>query len=246
MFKQILASVGVGGATVDTQVADHHLQPGQSFQATIVIKGGDVSQQISGLDLALMTKVKVNNDNGGYVKNYPLARWRITESFEIKAGEVREIPFTGQLHPETPFTRLPVRNNQSKVWLQTGVDIDMAWDPSDIDTLEITPTKVTQYLLTAMDSLGYVLNKADVELGVLTTKGFRSTSGCYQELEFRPRNIGFNTVREVEISLVCDVTQTHVLIELERAFRADDYRYFTLANDVPFAQVLESVRANLR
>ncbi|MGL5390392.1 MAG: sporulation protein, partial [Shewanella sp.] len=100
MFKKILASVGLGGASVDTQLADHRLQPGQSFQATIVIKGGDVPQQISGLDLALMTKVKVSSDNGDYFKNYTLASWRLTESFEIKAGEVRELPFSGQLHPE--------------------------------------------------------------------------------------------------------------------------------------------------
>ncbi|MGL5358676.1 MAG: sporulation protein, partial [Shewanella sp.] len=152
MFKKILASVGLGGASVDTQLADHRLQPGQSFQATIVIKGGDVPQQISGLDLALMTKVKVSSDNGDYFKNYKLASWRLTESFEIKAGEVRELPFSGQLHPETPFTRLPVRNNQCKVWLQTGLDIDMAWDPTDIDTLEILLTPLAQQLLTAMDS----------------------------------------------------------------------------------------------
>ncbi|MGL5391513.1 MAG: sporulation protein, partial [Shewanella sp.] len=156
------------------------------------------------------------------------------------------LPFSGQLHPETPFTRLPVRNNQCKVWLQTGLDIDMAWDPTDIDTLEILLTPLAQQLLTAMDSLGYTLCKADVEQGLLTTRGFRSTSGCYQELEFKPRSLGVNTVREVEISLVCEQSQTHVLVELERAFRADGYRYFTLANDAEFADVLASLRANLR
>ncbi|PIW59061.1 sporulation protein [Shewanella sp. CG12_big_fil_rev_8_21_14_0_65_47_15] len=246
MFKKILASVGIGGASVDTQLVDNRLQPGQIFHATIVIKGGNVSQQISGLDLALLTKIKVSDDNENYFKNHQLASWRLTESFEIKAGEIREIPFAGKLHPETPFTLLPVRNNQCQVWLQTGVDIDTALDPNDVDVLEILPTPVAEHVLNAMDSLGYVLFKADVEQGFLNTRAFSSTSGCYQELEFKPRSMGFNAVREVEVSLVCEAEQTHVLIELDRGVRGDGYQYFTLSNEASFGQVLEAFKANIR
>lgn len=245
MFKKLLASVGIGGATVDTQLIDNRLLPGQIFHATIVVKGGNVPQQISGLDLALMTKVKVSSDNGDYFKNHRLASWRLTESFDIQAGEIREIPFSGKLHPETPFTQLPVRNNQSQVWLQTGVDIDTALDPSDIDALVIMPTAIAEHVLKAMDALGFVLVKADVEQGFLNTRAFRSTSGCYQELEFKPRNMGFNRLREIEVSLVCDAEQTHVLLELDRAFRGDGYLYFSLPNNATLSQVQEIFRANL-
>lgn len=68
MFKKMLASVGIGGASVDTLLEDNRLLPGQMFNATIVVKGGNVAQRISGLDLALMTKVKVSTDNGDYLK----------------------------------------------------------------------------------------------------------------------------------------------------------------------------------
>ena len=66
MFKKILASVGIGAAKVDTVLETEHLQPGQKFNAVIVIKGGDVEQDITGLDLALMTRVKVEGEDGEY------------------------------------------------------------------------------------------------------------------------------------------------------------------------------------
>lgn len=137
MFKKLLAAIGVGGASVDTRLLNASLQPGQTFEARIVLKGGEVSQSIAGLELALMTRVKVSDGDSSHFINHCLASWRISEGFELQAGEERELPFIGQLHPETPFTELPVRNNQCRVWLQTGLAIDYAIDPGDQDLLQI-------------------------------------------------------------------------------------------------------------
>ncbi|MCL2919033.1 sporulation protein [Shewanella litorisediminis] len=246
MFKKILAAVGIGSAKVDTRLHQSQLLPGQTFSATIVVQGGDVAQKIDGIDLALMTKAKVSTDNGDYFKNHCLARWRVAERFEIQPGEVREIPFSGQLHPETPFTALPVRNNQCRVWLQTGADIDSAIDPTDADVIDILPTPLLGHVLNAMQELGFALTKADVEQGYLSAPGFRSRSGCYQELEFHPRSFGFSSLREVEISLVCDATETHLLIELDRAFRGDGYRAFSIANNASAAEVFTQLKHYIR
>ena len=93
MFKKILASVGIGAAKVDTVLETEHLQPGQKFNAVIVIKGGDVEQEIAGLDLALMTRVKVQSDDGDYFTNHIIEKWRINEIGTIGAGEEKHIPF---------------------------------------------------------------------------------------------------------------------------------------------------------
>lgn len=246
MFKKLLAAVGIGSAKVDTQLHQSRLFPGQEFEATIVIQGGDVPQKVEGIDLALMTRVKVSGENGDFFKNHCLAKWRVAKSFEIQPGQVLEIPFKGQLHPETPFTALPVRNNQCQVWLQTGVDIDVALDPSDNDAIEILPTPVLEHVLTAMNELGFALTKADVEQGYLNAPSFRSRSGCYQELEFHPRSFGFSSLREVEISLVCDTAETHLLIELDRAFRGDGYTAFSLANNASASDVLTRLKQYIR
>ncbi|MBT1443659.1 sporulation protein [Shewanella sp. JM162201] len=246
MFKKLLAAVGIGSAKVDTRLHQSRLLPGQQFEATIVVKGGDVAQKIDGIDLALMTKVKVSTDNGEYFKNHCLAKWRVAESFEVQPGEARELPFRAQLHPETPFTALPVRNNQCHVWIQTGADIDSAIDPTDADVVEILPTPVLEHVLNAMNELGFALTKADVEQGYLNAPSFRSRSGCYQELEFHPRSFGFSSLREVEISLVCDETETHLLIELDRAFRGDGYTAFSLANNASASEVLTKLKHYIR
>jgi len=231
MFKKILASVGIGAAKVDTVLETEHLQPGQKFNAVIVIKGGDVDQEISGLDLALMTRVKVENDDGEYFTNHVIEKWRITDIGMIAAGAEKHIPFEARLHSETPITEINAGYNQSHVWLETGLDIDLALDPTDRDALHIYPNDAVSTLMEAMDRLGFSLVKADVEKGYLKAPTFQSHSGCYQELEYRPNSRSLFGLQEIELSFVPEAHKTHVLIELDRAFRGDGYVDLTIEHD---------------
>ena len=231
MFKKILASVGIGAAKVDTVLETEHLQPGQKFNAVIVIKGGDVEQEISGLDLALMTRVKVESDDGEYFTNHVIEKWRITDIGMIAAGAEKHIPFEARLHSETPITEINAGYNQSHVWLETGLDIDLALDPTDRDALHIYPNDAVSTLMEAMDRLGFSLVKADVEKGYLKAPTFQSHSGCYQELEYRPNSRSLFGLQEIELSFVPEAHKTHVLIELDRAFRGDGYVDLTIEHD---------------
>ena len=231
MFKKILASVGIGAAKVDTVLETEHLQPGQKFNAVIVIKGGDVEQEISGLDLALMTRVKVESDDGEYFTNHVIEKWRITDIGMIAAGTEKHIPFEARLHSETPITEINAGYNQSHVWLETGLDIDLALDPTDRDALHIYPNDAVSTLMEAMDRLGFSLVKADVEKGYLKAPTFQSHSGCYQELEYRPNSRSLFGLQEIELSFVPEAHKTHVLIELDRAFRGDGYVDLTIEHD---------------
>ncbi|BDM65344.1 SpoOM protein [Shewanella sp. NFH-SH190041] len=242
MFKKILASVGIGAAKVDTILQTEHLLPGQRFHAEIVIKGGDAPQELSGLELALMTKAKVESDNGSYFKNQVIQQWHLSDRKTIQPGEEIRLPFTAQLHPETPITELPVRHNQSVVWLATGLSIDLALDASDKDLLYIYPNEAVKHCLGVMERAGYQMMKADVEQGFLSAPGFRSNSGIYQELEYRPNSLSLFGVKEVELSFVPEANQTHVLIELDRTFSRDGYRTLTIPHT---ATGLEQVRYQL-
>ncbi|MCF6437919.1 sporulation protein [Pseudoalteromonas luteoviolacea] len=231
MFKKLLASVGVGAAKVDTVLETEHLHPGQKFQAQIIVMGGDVEQEISGLELALMTKVKVENDDGEYFTNHVIEKWRIPEEFTISPGEQKVIPFEARLHSETPITQINAPYNHCHVWLETGLDIDLALDPSDKDALHIYPNEAVKAVLSAMDKLGFQLVKADVEKGYLRASSFQSISGCYQEIEYRPSSRSVFGLQEVELSFVPEAHKTHVLIELDRAFRSDGYVDLTIEHD---------------
>ncbi|WP_028303831.1 sporulation protein [Oceanospirillum maris] len=242
MFKKILASVGIGGAKVDTLLNTEMLCPGDIFEATIVIKGGGTEQDISGLDLALMTRVKVERDDTEMVVNKTLCQWHISDQFTLQADEVREIPFKGRLPLETPISANGARNNQTKVWIATGLNIDMALDASDKDPVNVIATSTQNKVLQGMDDCGYSLVKADVEDGMVRAQNFQSSLGCYQELEYRPNRFALFGLNEVEVTFVPTEHQTHILFELDRNFGGDSYRSLSLNNDVSQDDVTSQIK----
>lgn len=228
MFKKLLASVGIGAAKVDTILHTEHLQPGQPFHADIIINGGDVAQDLSGLELALMTSAKIETDDGIHFVDHVIQKWELSEHATIQPHEEIRLPFSARLHPETPITELNANNNQCEVWLTTGLNIDMGVDASDRDVLHIYPNEAMALCMKAMERAGYKMIKADVEKGFLNASGFRSHSGIYQELEYRPESSSFFGVKEVELSFLPEAEQTHVLIELDRSFQGDSYCSLTI------------------
>lgn len=247
MFKKILASIGIGSAKVDTILNTEHLLPGQDFEAQIVVTGGDVEQDISGLELALMTKAKTENDNGVSFQNHILQRWRICNEFTLSPHEIKTIPFSAKLHPETPITEITPQQNHSMVWLATGLNIDMAIDSSDMDPIFVYPNDVVRICMNTMEEMGYKLIKADVEKGFINTANFRSQSGCYQELEYKPTKMNFIGIKEVELSFVPENHQTHILIEVDRTFRGDGYINLSFGHDeTSFKEIPYQLRSLLK
>lgn len=228
MFRKLLSSMGIGGASVDLQLQSDTLVPGGRFSAQIVVQGGDAPQQVSGLTIALLTRAEVETDNGERVENHVIDRWLLPDSFTLQAKETKVIPMQCRIHPETPLTELSCRDNRTRVWLQTGLEIDLAIDPGDRDFLRVVPTPAQAALLSAMELAGFRMMRADVEKGYLKGRGFCSLSGCYQEIEFRPTGSGRWRINEVEVSFVPEGDRTHVLVEADRAFRRDGYLSLTL------------------
>jgi sporulation-control protein len=250
MFKKMLAKVGIGGAKIDAVLENDLLVPGESIKAKIYIKGGKVEQEISGIELSLMTQVQVEieTDDGEIEtsQNFAIDKWHIADKFTIGPDETLEYDFEGELHPETPVTTFQCAKNKSRVWLQTELEIDVAIDAKDRDYIDVAPNAVMQSVVSAMDELGFRLYKTDVEKGYLNTRDFSSTTGCYQELEFKPAKMGLWKFSEVEISFVLSGNTTNILIEIDRVFRGDGYRALTIANDnFDHAAILEELRDTL-
>lgn len=232
MFKRALASIGIGAATVDTILQSEFLYPGKKFNAEIILQGGDVHQQISGLELALVTRVKTSSDDDEqYFTNHIIEKWQLAADFALSAGEEKTIEFEATLHPETPITEICAGYHHTQVWLITGLNIDMALDAADRDVLQVLPNEAVKTCMQAMEKLGFRLMRADVEKGYLSTEHFYSASGCYQELEYHPVSKGLFGIEEVEISFVLEPHRTHVLIEIERALRGDGYTELAIEHD---------------
>lgn len=242
MLKKILASVGIGAAKVDTVLENETLLPGESLRAKIIVKGGNVPQNISGLHLALMTQAKVESDDREYQENIVLQTWKVTDAIELSPGEEKVFPFEATIHPETPITAISCPCNKSHVWIQTGLEIDMALDASDKDYLTVLPTKAMTNFLEAMKHCAYELFQTDVEKGYLRGDSFRSESGIYQEFEFKPAQTSLFGLQEVEVSFVPTETVTHALLEVDRRFVGDAYLSMSWDNDTRVEQLVNDIK----
>lgn len=232
MFKKFLASIGIGKATVDTILLDDRLTPGQDFRIEVVIKGGDVEQHINGIELAVMAsakaEVEIEDDEVEVDKSLILQHWVQELDMVIQPGETLSEQFTLTLHPELPTTSIGGRN--TRVWLQTGLDIKSGVDGSDKDVLVIEPTATQKAVLLAIENQGFSLFKADIEVGQVSGHNFHSSLPCYQEYEFKPDSTSFFGVKELEVTFVDTGEETGVLLELDRAFTGDGYKSVTIPN----------------
>lgn len=230
MFKQLLASVGIGSATVDTKLTEEMYTPGGTLAGVIVLKGGQVEQRIQGLELALMTRAEVETEDSESLINYCLQSWRIPETFVLEPQEVKDVPFSYRLLDELPITEVLTKHPGTQIWLQTGASIDFALDPQDQDYLRVSPTPQMAMVLEAVQDLGFQLVKTDVEKGYINTSTTRTTSGCYQEFEFTPKRMNLG-IKEVELSFIPDQSKLQVLFEVDRHFGGDHYQCLSFAAD---------------
>lgn len=242
MFKKLKASLGIGSAKVDTILKNPSLYQGEILQGNVHIKGGDVEQVIDAISLKLCTEMKVELENGHSYQTFVLGTIIVNQPFTIHASEEKSLPFEFKLHDETPITQLNTQNNQSKVWLETTLDIDFAIDPSDRDFIEVKSLPAIANVIASIENAGFNLMKADVEKGFLQGGHFASQSGCYQEIEFR--NSGFFSSKEIELSFILDGAVIHCLAEIDRSMstRGDQYTSFSInrnasASDISYQLV---------
>lgn len=121
----------------------------------------------------------------------------------------------------------------------------MALDASDKDYLTVLPTPAMVNFLDAMQRCGYTLFQVDVEKGYLRGDSFRSVSGVYQELEFKPAEKTLLGIQEVEVSFVPTGTVTHALLEVDKRFSSDTYLSVTWDNDTPVEELVSKIQSLL-
>ncbi len=233
MLKQFLASVGIGKAKVDTLLLADKLQAGQTFDIEVVIQGGDVEQQLQGLEFAIMASAKTEADIGDneveFHKSVVLQSWQQAFNLLIQPGETVTKQFTLDLHPEVPATYL-FGHQIGKVWLQTDLDIKSGLDASDNDSLTIVPSETQLAVLQLISDSGYRLFKSDIESGRVRAREFVSHLPCYQEYEFKPQSRSLFGARELEVTFVDNGQETGVLIEVDRMFLGDGYKSTSIPN----------------
>ncbi|MCM3747732.1 sporulation protein [Paenibacillus pasadenensis] len=208
-FKNMMASMGIGSAQVDTvlEVPQSGVRPGDTITGHIIVKGGSVPQQINGIELLVMTSyIKEVNDTK-VRENVSLARLPLRASFQIGANQIEEFDFNLELPLYTPVTA-----GGTQVWIKTSLDIASALDAGDNDYIRVLPHPLVEDILEAVDELGFRTREVECKYAPHSRLG----TPILQEFEFVPRTRSFGRLDELEMVLVPAQGYVDVLMEVDR------------------------------
>ncbi|WP_066299578.1 sporulation protein [Bacillus sp. FJAT-29937] len=212
-FNKVLASVGIGAAKVDTKLVQDTVTPGGEIKGVVEIRGGNVEQKIDAIYLSIHTTYLKESDDKKYTVTGLVDRFQITASFNLRANERKEIPFSFILPLDTPLSI-----GKAKVWVSTGLDIKNAVDPTDKDYLRVVPNDLMDSVFQAISSLGFRLREAECEYA---SSRFRSRLPFIQEFEFVPSSGPFRgRLDELEITFFrISSNEIEILMQVDRKVR---------------------------
>ncbi|MBO3682608.1 sporulation protein [Streptomyces sp. NEAU-YJ-81] len=230
-FKKLLASMGAGGASVETVLTEENVVPGGIVQGEVRIQGGSVAQQIEALSVGLQARVEVERDDQEYKQNVEFTRQQLGGAFEVQPGAVHAVQFGLEIPWETPITMFLGRHlTGMNVGVTTELAIARAVDSGDLDPVNVHPLPAQQAILDAFGSLGFRFKGADLEQGHI--RGTRQRLPFYQEIEFyAPEQ--YRGLNQVELSFVADDREMDVVLEMDKkpglfTEGSDTYRSFTM------------------
>ncbi len=214
MVRNLLARLGAGAATVDTQLTSPHAQPGGTVTGRVHLVGGKVGQDVSGVRLALQTTVEIESGDAEFRGDVTFAEAQVAPGpFSLQPGEVRDLPFSFRLPLQCPVTHIGGWQLRGvRVGVRTAVEIAGAVDPGDLDAVEVHPLPVQQAVLAALDQLGFRFARADVEHGRVAG----SDLPFYQEFEFVPGPQHRGRINELEVTFLVDPSGVDVVLEGDR------------------------------
>ncbi|MGP4013577.1 sporulation protein [Streptomyces sp. 4N124] len=214
-FKKLLASLGAGGASVETVLTEVNVVPGGVVQGEVRIQGGSVDQEIQGVSVGLQAKVEVEgHDDQEYKQNIEFTKQQLGGAFQLQANAVHAVPFGLEIPWETPITMIDGQALRGmNIGVTTELAIARAVDSGDLDPINVHPLPAQKALLDAFIQLGFRFKSADMERGHI--RGTRQKLPFYQEIEFLPPQ-QYRGLNQVELSFVADANAMDVILEMDK------------------------------
>lgn len=210
IFNKMLAKVGIGAAEIDTLLEQSSYVPGEEVRGLIKVRGGQVDQQIDRIYVHLQTRYIRELNERIVRENYTIAKFNVSGPILLASGEELEFPFAFALPLETPLTMY-----DQPVWLNTGLDIQVALDPCDQDSIEVRPHPYMQAIFEAAQSLGFRYRSSTCEYQPQYGRGVPFA----QEFEFLPGPAFAHHMKELELIFYLRYDGLDLLIELDRKSR---------------------------
>ncbi len=229
MFKKILASIGIGSAAVDLEVARPQVELGGVLEGVVKLRGGNVEQEIDKIYINLvLTSAYGSGDETKHVRKN-IATVTAADKMLLKPGQEEEIPVIFKIS-----NNLPVSKGRTRYYLQTGLDIEKAIDPTDHDDIRILPNKYLKMLFDAVDALGFREKHRSGDY-----------NGRYQEFEYKPTSFMARELDEIELYPSAGEHELVVMMQIDKKNRGIlggflddldlDERYVKLT--IPYSQM---------
>ncbi|MGW7276386.1 sporulation protein [Streptomyces sp. NPDC054864] len=213
-FKKLLASLGSGGASVETVLTEVNVVPGGVVQGEVRIQGGSVDQEIEGLSVGLQARVEVEGQDQETKQDIEFTKLRLGGAFTLQANQVHAVPFGLEIPWETPVTSIDGQQLRGmNIGVTTELEIARAVDSGDLDPINVHPLPAQQAILDAFIQLGFRFKSADMERGHI--RGTRQKLPFYQEIEFFPPQ-QYRGLNQVELSFVADDREMDVILEMDK------------------------------
>jgi len=225
MFDNVLASVRIGAAEVDTLLETDTVRPGDTLPVQVVVEGGKVDQDIETIELDLETRREL--DEG--TDTHEISNHHITGPFTIGEGEQKVFESEIPVHPETPVTTLDAKKNRAEVWIDTDLEIDRAIDADDTDHLNVAPTEPMAAMLEAIQQAGHRLYEVTVDNDRVATNDAQAQLPADQEIVFKPT--GDRSYKELEVHFIPREDITHVLLEFDYRMRSEQFESMQVYHD---------------
>ncbi|MDA2804908.1 sporulation protein [Nocardiopsis suaedae] len=223
IFKRMLASVGIGGATVETTLDGESVHPGGTVTGTIKVTGGSVAQTIEGISVGLRATVEKEyqyedsegeEHSGEYTIDVVVAEQVVcSDQMELEPEQEFELPFALTVPVEAPVTAVEGNHILEGVGLNTRLHVDNALDRKDVDPLLIEPLPVQAAVLRALHALGFELKGVDLEKGEIA--GTRQKLPFYQEFEYAGGG-RYAGLESLELTFLTDEEGVDVVLELDK------------------------------
>lgn len=213
MFQKMLASVGIGAAKVDTVLSKAVYRAGETLEGVVKIYGGSTEQKVDAIYLSVYTTYIREVDDRKFNDSAVIHKEKVSEQFVIASGEQKELPFRFTLPFDTPVTK-----GSTRVWIQTGLDIASAKDPTDKDYIQVEPTDLAAHVLKEVERFGFRLRKAECEQA---SRKYRGIYPFMQEFEYVPMTGEFyGKLDELEVVFLSQsADQAEVMLQIDRKAR---------------------------
>ncbi|SFW89474.1 sporulation protein [Amycolatopsis australiensis] len=217
MFEKVLATFGSGGAKIDARLLDRAAAPGRPLHGEVLLLGGEVDQEIKGLAVTLLARVRVPGTDK--TEDLPFGTRQLAGREVIRAGQQVRVPFELALPWETPVTGVHGRPLPGMaVGVRAELDLAAAVsDPFDADAVAIEPLPAQKRVLDALSRIGFTFREAVLEQGHID--GAPQQLPFFQEIRFAPSPRFASIFAQVAVTFLPSADRTDVVLEVTKRVR---------------------------